>query len=234
MRSWYSTKKDQLTTGEASRRSIIMNLTPIIVSLCAICSAQQHGTARSISQMLASAERWPVKVGADADIGNVSQSPKNMSVSQLVAMARPIPNSQYSGQFESSIRNRRFGPVETSLLNVQCIIVGAKHEIDPSSGDRDFHIVIADPTDLRVTMIVEIPDPQYVPTSSPLAARIAQVRAQFSSAVGPLSENIKPLNIPAVVTGIGFWDYSHGQTGVAPNAIELHPVLAIQPLNRPK
>jgi hypothetical protein len=29
------------------------------------------------------------------------------------------------------------------------------------------------------------------------------------------------------VTGIGFFDFIHGQAGVAPNGIELHPVLGI-------
>jgi hypothetical protein len=29
----------------------------------------------------------------------------------------------------------------------------------------------------------------------------------------------------ASVVGMAFFDYNHGQTGVAPNAIELHPVL---------
>ena len=29
----------------------------------------------------------------------------------------------------------------------------------------------------------------------------------------------------AVVTGVAFWDFRHGQTGVALNAIELHPIL---------
>jgi hypothetical protein len=29
----------------------------------------------------------------------------------------------------------------------------------------------------------------------------------------------------ARVTGVAFWDYNHGQVGVAPNAIELHPIL---------
>jgi hypothetical protein len=29
----------------------------------------------------------------------------------------------------------------------------------------------------------------------------------------------------ARVTGVAFWDYFHRQTGVAPNAIELHPIL---------
>jgi hypothetical protein len=30
------------------------------------------------------------------------------------------------------------------------------------------------------------------------------------------------------MTGVGFFDRIHGQTGVAPNGIELHPVLDIQ------
>ncbi len=34
----------------------------------------------------------------------------------------------------------------------------------------------------------------------------------------------------ALVTGVAFWDFRHGQTGVAPNAIELHPVLAFHPI----
>lgn len=28
----------------------------------------------------------------------------------------------------------------------------------------------------------------------------------------------------ATITGVGFFDFEHGQRGVAPNAIELHPV----------
>jgi hypothetical protein len=29
----------------------------------------------------------------------------------------------------------------------------------------------------------------------------------------------------ARVVGVAFWDFKHGQTGVAPNAIEIHPIL---------
>ena len=32
----------------------------------------------------------------------------------------------------------------------------------------------------------------------------------------------------AVVTGVAFFDFQHGQTGVARNAIELHPILAFR------
>lgn len=35
-------------------------------------------------------------------------------------------------------------------------------------------------------------------------------------------------SVPARVTGIGFFDRMHGQTGVAPNVIELHPILKIE------
>jgi hypothetical protein len=30
----------------------------------------------------------------------------------------------------------------------------------------------------------------------------------------------------ATISGVGFFDFLHGQRGVAPNAIELHPVLS--------
>src|SRR5207237_586375 len=34
-------------------------------------------------------------------------------------------------------------------------------------------------------------------------------------------------NIPVQITGVGMFDFLHGQTGVAPNGIEIHPVLDI-------
>ncbi len=34
--------------------------------------------------------------------------------------------------------------------------------------------------------------------------------------------------MPVTVTGVGFFDFLHGQTGVAPNGIELHAVLDVQ------
>ena len=33
------------------------------------------------------------------------------------------------------------------------------------------------------------------------------------------------------MTGVAFFDFLHGQTGVAPNGIELHPVLAFRCLS---
>jgi hypothetical protein len=36
----------------------------------------------------------------------------------------------------------------------------------------------------------------------------------------------------ARITGVAFFDCKHGQTGVAPNAIELHPILGFHCLHR--
>ena len=35
----------------------------------------------------------------------------------------------------------------------------------------------------------------------------------------------------ATITGVGFFDFQHGRRGVAPNAIELHPVLGFSSAN---
>jgi hypothetical protein len=55
---------------------------------------------------------------------------------------------------------------------------------------------------------------------------MARARAAFVHACGQLSSSeFDYLRGTATVTGVGFFDFNHGQTGVAPNAIELHPVL---------
>jgi hypothetical protein len=43
--------------------------------------------------------------------------------------------------------------------------------------------------------------------------------------------NAVPLCARAAVTGVAFFDFDHGQTGVAPNAVELHPVLVLRCLS---
>src|SRR5260221_3026268 len=84
------------------------------------------------------------------------------------------------------------------------------------------------------TLISEIPSPACVITSatprvlvpSPLAEGIAKARAKFDARLSATSF-FQTANIPMRVTGVGFFDFEHGQTGVAPNALELHPGLDI-------
>jgi hypothetical protein len=55
---------------------------------------------------------------------------------------------------------------------------------------------------------------------------MAKARAAFVRACGyPSSSSFHFLRGTATITGVGFFDAIHGQTGVAPNGVELHPVL---------
>jgi hypothetical protein len=74
-------------------------------------------------------------------------------------------------------------------------------------------------------MIVEFPKPTCV-ASSFKRARMAAARTSMLSNCGSLStSSFTKLRGHVTIRGVGFWDEIHGQTGVAPNGIELHPVL---------
>jgi len=59
--------------------------------------------------------------------------------------------------------------------------------------------------------------------SLPIKCRFDQKAREVITA---LPEQVAPINV--IVTGVGFFDSPRGQTGAAPNGIELHPVLKIQ------
>ena len=93
--------------------------------------------------------------------------------------------------------------------------------------DLDIHLVIADTT--GQTMIAEFPsgDCQGVDHSTQRDA-IGTARNALTQACGaPPSGTFNQLSGSATLTGVGFFDEGHGQQGVAPNGIELHPVLAV-------
>jgi hypothetical protein len=92
--------------------------------------------------------------------------------------------------------------------------------------DNDIHLVISVPTAPSKTMIVEFPKKTCV--ASPFRRfRIAHARQQFLNNCGAVSASSwLKLAGSVTVTGVGFWDEKHGQTGIAPNGVELHPVLS--------
>ncbi len=159
-------------------------------------------------------ERWPVKTGADQDAGLVASAAAPSTISTLTGLpAPPDPNIR---------QNTRFAPVETAPATVSGVLVVIKRE-----KDQDYHLVIADPQNPSVTMIVESPNPNCAPRSR-FTQEIAQVRQAIESHFnGPITRR-RRVNIPVTVTGVPFFDAFHGQEGVAANGIELHPILAIQ------
>ena len=163
-------------------------------------------------------ERWPVKTGADAG-----------TIAGMVALAVPAvrpPDARAPG-------------AEETVWELNATLTGYKHE-----SDGDYHLVIADGQ--GNAMIAEIPDPAALAPGSFFAEQITAARQAFDNQFGRkltaatqpaatpqfAAAAMAPALIPAsesvTVRGLGFFDFAHGQDGVAPNAIELHPVISIE------
>jgi hypothetical protein len=156
-------------------------------------------------------ERWSVKTGTDPDAQFVDLSSVwPVAMSDMVSWLRPgyIPP------------NNRIDPYEDNLLYIEAFLVQYKLETD-----EDYHLVIVDGA--GNTMIAEIPNPSCVAGSSPFADYIANARAEFDAAF-TVSTSWRYTYTPVQIFGMGMFDYNHGQTGHAPNFVEIHPVLDIQ------
>ena len=155
-------------------------------------------------------ERWSVKTGSDAGASSIdltSSSPTTISTLTSLAAPQPIPPTS------------RVSPTETTEWIINATLVEFKLE-----HDSDYHLVITD--DSGTTMIGEIPSPTCVDSASPLASAIAHARAQFDAVFTP-SSSFQQANVPVQIKGVAMFDFLHGQTGVAQNGIEIHPVLDI-------
>jgi hypothetical protein len=156
--------------------------------------------------------RWPVKTLSDPNRRSVDFSPISIKVKQLRVRARPaIPIGSTTP---------RTSKTEFHTWKVKARPIQAKLE-----DDQDIHLVISIPSAPAKTMIVEFPRATCV--ASPFKRlKIALARQNFLNNCGAVSSS-SWLKLAGSITivGVGFWDEKHGQTGVAPNGIELHPVL---------
>jgi hypothetical protein len=158
-------------------------------------------------------EREAVKTLVDVDASSVNFTPRSDTVDNLRAL--PVP----AGYDRNS--ERRYEP-EKHTVRVRALLVGWKFE-----ADKDFHIVIADPTDGK-TMIAEPPDATC--SASPHAAQFSAVRQALVACFGQPPKRFTkfPGKMVADLDGVVYLDPIHGQTGVAPNGIELHPLIRIK------
>ena len=164
-------------------------------------------------------ERWPVKTLSDQDAAQVNFTPVQTSVAALRSLAAPAPLPQSS----------RVAPTELTVFTVTAQVVEMKAE-----EDHDIHLVIAEPANSTATMITEFPDADNCSgaVASARAQEMRTAREALVAAFGqPSSSHFTSINGSASVTGVGFFDVLHGQTGVAPNGIELHPVIGFTALS---
>jgi hypothetical protein len=155
-------------------------------------------------------ERWSVKTGTDDDASKVDTTPVTTTIKTLVNLNKPSSHPE----------SARVTPTELKTFKIKTTLIEYKHE-----ADQDYHLVIQDGSGNH--MIVEIPDPECVEGGKGVFLKgIKNARKQFE-AVFTASGSLKKTNTKVTVTGVGFFDFIHGQTGVAPQGIELHPVLDI-------
>jgi hypothetical protein len=104
-------------------------------------------------------------------------------------------------------------PFERHVYTVVAAVVLVRPE-----DDSDLHVVLQQGGN---HMIAEAPSPTCDRHATPVRRRQMRV-----------ARNHARLCARARVTGVAFFDFDHGQTGVAPNAIELHPILRFRCLSR--
>jgi hypothetical protein len=156
-------------------------------------------------------ERWSVKTGTDHDASKVNTKG---TIPTTIIHLRSLP-APSSPPLKSRVK-----PTELSVFQITGTLLRIKQE-----SDSDFHLVIADAGGR--TMITEAPAPQCVGSSSPFTHQINYVRSQLTSKYHPGKEWQRP-NQKVTIRGVAFFDFKHGQSGVAPNAIELHPILGFK------
>src|SRR5205807_10635302 len=152
--------------------------------------------------------RWAVKALSGPDRERVQRRSVDATIEALVALTRPVVLSSVA----------RADPVEVTVYRVEARLLWLFAE-----ADGDYHLVLASPRDTTITMIAEVPDPACAGAcASGLATDYAQVRQKLINYLNSAESEARPL---VRITGVGFFDYLHGQRGVAANGIELHPVV---------
>jgi hypothetical protein len=155
-------------------------------------------------------ERWSVKTGTD---------PQASSVNLSSYISSTIYNFHQSTRPSSLPSNGRVSPRETTQYRLSGTLTKYVRE-----ADSDYHLVIKDSSGR--TMIIELPASNCVGAGSPFGPGISRARQQFDARF-TATTSMKTTTTAVTIKGVGFWDYIHGQTGVAPNGIEVHPVLDI-------
>jgi len=201
---------EMVKVGDAIIRALLTAIAVLCVCLASLAFCETCGT-----------ERWPVKTLADADAARVAMEPvylKKTSISKLNGI--PVPPKV------ADAAPRGLGLVEFLVFEVQGVAKCVKVE-----QDSDIHICLQDGS---AKMIAESPDPKCVGEKNPFLHKLIFARLELLSLVTPhmpAKDALKHLKSligrRLVVRGVGFIDKKHGQEGMAPNAIELHPILSI-------
>jgi hypothetical protein len=156
-------------------------------------------------------ERRPVQVAADQNAVEIADFPRTANIAELAAIiAPPAPAARPSA---------RFAPAEFTVYTVS----GTLLSIDRTA-DGEIRLVIADREPPQTEIVAVAPDPACA-AGSRFADNIAAVRDAIERKFGTFSRLTPAL--PVTATGIAYFSARRGEPGMAPNGIELHPLIGL-------
>jgi hypothetical protein len=156
-------------------------------------------------------ERWSIKVGSDGDARDVDlRRARDTTIDALRSLPQP----------DDADPDLRLAPTEDTVF----VLRNVKLTQYKREADSDYHLVLEDGH--GKTVIAEIPEPGCLSHRSPWRRQVRAARDAFDGA-HEVSNRMRSADDVVSLVGVGFFDVIHGQTGVAPNGIELHPVLDI-------
>ena len=161
-------------------------------------------------------ERWNVKTLSDKDTVKIDfKHIINTTINDQTNLPKPVKIPKTMPRQNS----------ECNVYSIDCYIIEFKKE-----ADKDIHIVLRD-LKTNATMVAEIPSP-FCPEvqNTSRYQKFTLLYDWFRTNVGNPTSTFKTLPQPLKVriTGVGFYDFIHGQRGMAPNGREIHPVLSIK------
>jgi uncharacterized protein (TIGR03382 family) len=170
---------------------------------------EQERVSHSTQGLTCGVERWSVKTGTDPDAIFVNRQPQDATLAMLASFSPPA----------SLPANGRVAPYEQQVYRLTGVML-TKYKLET---DSDYHLIISDGSQ---TMIAEIADPGCLGSTNPFLPYVQNARTSFDSRFSamPFFQNA---NVTATLEGVGFFDFLHGQTGVAANGFELHPVTGL-------
>jgi hypothetical protein len=154
-------------------------------------------------------ELWPLKTLSDPQRKLVKLRPRNTTIAAIDAL--PMPPSA------PTTRSTGF---QRRVWRVVAQIVQFKLE-----EDSDIHLILFEKGHY---LIAEMPLGSCLPKKTRDRKAIIRARATFTSKCGQPTSAWQSLGAVAYISGVGFWDFPHGQSGHAANYAELHPVTAIR------
>jgi hypothetical protein len=157
-------------------------------------------------------ERWAVKTLSDPAASQVDFHGRHRSVDYLRHLPRP----------DIGLDSPRQRPYEFRTYTVHVHLTAFVKE-----DDRDIHLIVSRPHHRHHTMITELPSVRCQGAANSIKRHaMRRSRRRLIAACGkPSSSSFRTLHGVAKIKGVAFFDIPHGQSGAAPNYIELHPLL---------